>query len=115
VLLTHQAKENLFGASVIEKGTTNGVTTDANGAFSLQVSPGAKALTISYVGYTTRDLALNSYTNYVVYLESSSILTKDVTVTSTRTPETLNRLRFKLRRWVFVKSKVLHQATSIKV
>lgn len=85
------SKESLFGASVVEKGTTNGVTTDANGAFSLQVAPGAKALTISYVGYTTRDLALTATTNYVVYLESSSILTKDVTVTSTRTPETVKQ------------------------
>lgn len=47
-----QNQDPLIGASVIEKGTTNGVITDIDGNFSLQVRKGA-TLQISYVGYET--------------------------------------------------------------
>ena len=39
----------LIGATVMEKGTSNGVITDYNGNFSIDVSPNA-TLVISYVG-----------------------------------------------------------------
>ncbi|GHT39632.1 SusC/RagA family TonB-linked outer membrane protein [Bacteroidia bacterium] len=44
--------EALIGASVIEKGTSNGTVTDLDGNFSISVSPGA-TLTITYIGYLT--------------------------------------------------------------
>ena len=40
--------EAIIGASVLEKGTTNGGITDINGRFTLNVKPGA-ILKISYV------------------------------------------------------------------
>ena len=51
-------KEPVIAASVIEKGTTNGVVTDFDGNFSLNVSPNA-TIVISYVGYITQEIALN--------------------------------------------------------
>lgn len=51
-------KEPVIAASVIEKGTTNGVVTDLDGNFSLNVSPNA-IVVISYVGYITQEIALN--------------------------------------------------------
>ena len=45
----------LMGATVMEKGTNNGVVTDLNGRFSLNVRPGA-TLVISYVGYVTQEI-----------------------------------------------------------
>lgn len=51
-------KEPVIAASVIEKGTTNGVVTDLDGNFSLNVSPNA-TIVISYVGYITQEIALN--------------------------------------------------------
>ena len=49
----------LPGATVVVKGTTNGTTTDERGGFTLKnVEPGAVALTISFVGYTTRQVAV---------------------------------------------------------
>lgn len=50
----------LVGASVVEKGTTNGAITDADGKYSLQVSKSATILTINYVGHTTQELAIGS-------------------------------------------------------
>ena len=40
----------VIGASVLEKGTTNGVITDIDGNFTLNVSP-TGTLVISYVGF----------------------------------------------------------------
>lgn len=38
-LVTDAANEPIIGASVVEKGTTNGVITDFDGNFALSVSP----------------------------------------------------------------------------
>jgi hypothetical protein len=43
------------GANVIEKGTTNGIVTDADGNFSLNVADNA-VLQISFVGYITQEI-----------------------------------------------------------
>jgi TonB-linked SusC/RagA family outer membrane protein len=45
----------LPGANVIEKGTTNGTVSDANGDFSISVKEDA-ILVISFVGYTTQEV-----------------------------------------------------------
>ena len=45
------AGETIIGASVLEKGTTNGTITDFDGNFSLNVSSDKAVLVISYVGY----------------------------------------------------------------
>ena len=42
--------EPVIGASVLVKGTAVGVSTDLNGAFTLNVPGGSKTLVISYVG-----------------------------------------------------------------
>ena len=47
--------EPVIGASVLEKGTSNGIITDINGNFSLAVNPGA-TLVISYIGYKTQEV-----------------------------------------------------------
>ena len=49
----------IIGASVMEKGTSNGAVTDFNGNFSLNVSPGA-TLVISYIGYEKQEIKVGS-------------------------------------------------------
>ena len=49
--------EPLIGASVIEKGTNNGVITDVDGNFTLTV-PADATLSIAYMGYATREIHL---------------------------------------------------------
>lgn len=49
----------LPGATVLERGTTNGASTGANGAFTLSVQPDA-TLVISSVGYTAQTVAVGS-------------------------------------------------------
>ena len=47
--------EPVIGATVMEKGTSNGTVTDFDGNFKLKVAAG-KTLTFSYIGYQTQDL-----------------------------------------------------------
>ena len=69
--------EPIPGASVVEKGTTNGVMTDIDGNFSLKVAKG-KTLTISYIGYETANVAAN--TKMKVILQEDNKLLDDVVV-----------------------------------
>ena len=57
----------IIGASVIEEGTTNGVATDLNGNFTLNVNENAR-LTVSYVGYISQNIPLQGRTNIPVVL-----------------------------------------------
>lgn len=64
--------EPLIGVNVMVKGTTVGSVTDANGNFSLSdVSPNA-VVSISYIGYKTREVALNGKNSVNVTLSEDS-------------------------------------------
>lgn len=47
--------EPVIGASVVQKGTTNGAITDYDGNFKIAVTSDA-TLTVSYIGYKTQDV-----------------------------------------------------------
>lgn len=70
--------EPIIGASVVEKGTTNGGITDIDGKFTLNVKPGA-ILKISYVGYKTQEIKATK-TMRIVLKEDSEILNEVVVV-----------------------------------
>ncbi len=44
----------LPGANILEKGTTNGTTTDFDGKFSLKVSEGSGTIDVSFIGFTNK-------------------------------------------------------------
>ena len=78
----------IIGASIMEKGTTNGTVTDIDGNFQLNCKPGAK-LVISYVGFTTQELAAvdgmkvvlqedNTTLNEVVVIGYGSLAKKEI-------------------------------------
>ena len=52
----------LPGANVVEKGTTNGTTTDFDGNFTLTTSSNSGELVISYVGYASKSIAFSGST-----------------------------------------------------
>ena len=81
-------KEPLAGATVLVKGTQTGTATDANGKFTLEVPVSAKTITISYIGFISRDFSVNN-TNWNVSLETADILGKEVVVTSSRVAESI--------------------------
>ena len=69
----------VIGASVVEKGTTNGVVTDFDGNFTLEVKSGA-TLVISYIGYTTQEIAIGNQTTFNVTLEEDNNSLDEVVV-----------------------------------
>ena len=70
--------EPVIGASIIEKGTTNGGITDINGKFTLTVKPGA-TLKISYIGYQTQEVKA-ARTMKIILKEDSELLQEVVVV-----------------------------------
>ncbi len=61
----------LPGATVLEQGTTNGASTNADGAFSFSVKPNA-TLIISSVGYTTQTIPVSGRATFNVTLAASA-------------------------------------------
>ena len=70
----------LPGANVLEKGTTNGTQTDFDGKFSLDVNNSDAIIVISYVGFTTQEVALDSRSTINVTLQEDSALLDEVVV-----------------------------------
>ncbi|MEZ4888781.1 MAG: SusC/RagA family TonB-linked outer membrane protein [Chitinophagales bacterium] len=73
--------EVLTGASIVEKGTTNGTTADSNGQYTLQVSEGA-TLVFSFVGYTTQEQKINGRSEINISLAADEALLGEVMVTA---------------------------------
>jgi len=59
------------GATIVERGTTNGATSGADGNFSLSVGPGA-TLTVSSIGYTTQNVVVGNRSTVNVTLATST-------------------------------------------
>ena len=66
-VVTDEQGVPLPGTTILEQGTTNGVTTDFDGNFAIDVSQGAN-LEISFVGHTTQTLPVGAETYYAIHL-----------------------------------------------
>ena len=71
--------ETVIGASVVEKGTTNGVITDFDGVFKLTVSENA-VLQISYIGYQTQEVKVAGKTTLDITLREDTEMLEEVVV-----------------------------------
>ncbi|SNC74860.1 TonB-linked outer membrane protein, SusC/RagA family [Hymenobacter gelipurpurascens] len=69
--VTDASGTGLPGVTVLERGTTNGTSTDANGGFSLSVQPGA-TLVLSSIGFETQNVVLGDRTSLPVTLKSNA-------------------------------------------
>ena len=73
------AQGPVIGASVTEKGTSNGVVTDFDGNFSLNVNPGA-TIVISYIGFVTQEIRVGDQSTYNITLQEDNALLDEVVV-----------------------------------
>ena len=71
--------ETVIGASVVEKGTTNGVITDFDGVFKLTVNENA-VLQISYIGYQTQEVKVAGKTTLDITLREDTEMLEEVVV-----------------------------------
>ena len=70
----------LPGANIVEKGTSNGVTADFDGNFSIEVSDENAILSISYIGYTTKDIVVEGNAPITVQLQPDAAKLEEVVV-----------------------------------
>ncbi|MCP9235598.1 SusC/RagA family TonB-linked outer membrane protein [Lewinella sp. JB7] len=71
----------LIGATILVNNTTTGTVTDLDGNFALEVPAGARALTISYTGFTTQRVPLvDNQTVYNITLAEDGIGLDEVVV-----------------------------------
>ena len=82
--VTDASGQPIIGSSVIVRGTTLGVSTDAEGRFSLEVpAPAAsQTLEVSYLGYETASIPVGSRTSFAVTLRESASEIESVVVTA---------------------------------
>ena len=73
------AQGPVIGASVVEKGTTNGTVTDFDGNFSLSVKTGA-TIVISFIGYETQEIKVGNQDNIQVTMKDDNAVLEEVVV-----------------------------------
>ena len=72
-----QTGETVIGASVMEKGTTNGTITGIDGDFSLNMSPNG-TLVVSFVGYKTQEVQVKGQKQLQVVLSEDAEMLDEV-------------------------------------
>ena len=70
----------LTGANIMIQGTKNGVTTSADGKFSIQLTKDAKNIIVSYVGFDSKTISVNGLNQIDVLLTSSNELEETVVI-----------------------------------
>ncbi len=73
------AQGPVIGASIMEKGTSNGAITDFDGNFSLSVKPGA-TIVISYIGYETQEIKVGDQSTFNITLKDDNAVLEEVVV-----------------------------------
>ena len=79
----------IAGANIVEKGTTNGTTTDMEGNFSIEVSDGA-ILQVSFIGYIQQDIAVKDKSVIKVLLKEDTQALEEVVVVGYGTQKKVN-------------------------
>ena len=71
----------LPGVNVIEKGTTNGVSSDFDGNFSIKTGSSDAVIVISYVGFLSQEISISGDTDLgIVVLEASAFGLDEVSI-----------------------------------
>lgn len=73
--------EPIIGATIMEKGTSNGTITDFDGIFNLETSDKA-LLEVSYVGYQTQNIKVNTSGILNIILKENTEMLEEVVVTA---------------------------------
>ena len=82
--------EPLFGAFVVEKGTTNGTSTDFDGRFELTVASSNSVLEFQFIGFKTQEIPVGNQTTFAVQMMTDANLMEEVVVTAFATQKKIN-------------------------
>lgn len=75
-----QAGESVIGASIQVKGTTQGTITDIDGKFSLGVPDKKSVIVVSFIGYATKELQVDTSKPMSIVLEEDTKVLDEVVV-----------------------------------
>lgn len=79
-IVTDQSGEPIIGANVLQAGSSsNGTITDVDGHFELEL-PGNATLKVTYIGYTTQEVALKGRASLAISLQEDSELLDEVII-----------------------------------
>ncbi|MDP4934736.1 MAG: TonB-dependent receptor plug domain-containing protein, partial [Salibacteraceae bacterium] len=81
-VITDQNKAPIPGVNIIELGTQNGVSSDANGAYAIQVKDQNAMLSFSFIGFYDESIQVGSKTTLNIMLRPNSELLDEVVVTA---------------------------------
>lgn len=68
------------GVNVLERGTTNGTTTDAEGRFAFEVAGETSVLVFSFIGYQSQEVTVGTQTNFNITLATDITEMQEVVV-----------------------------------
>lgn len=72
--------EPLPGVNILEQGTNNGTITDMDGNFSFNVSDANATISVSFIGYATKDVKVKGKTNLRIVLSEDTEIIDEVVV-----------------------------------
>lgn len=78
-VVTDMSSEPVIGASVLIKGSTNGVITDLNGEFEIE-TPDDATLQISYIGFISQDISVKGKNSFSIRLQDDLQTLEEVVV-----------------------------------
>lgn len=78
-IVTDERGEPIIGANVVEKGTVNGVATDIDGKYHINIKSGS-ILSVSYIGYLSQDVTVGNQTVINVTLNEDLLKLDEVVV-----------------------------------
>ncbi|MBU3011380.1 TonB-dependent receptor [Polaribacter vadi] len=78
--VTDNTGNPLPGASILEKGTSNGVQSDFDGNFSIKVANENSVLEISYIGYAKKEIRVSNQTKLSIQLEEDAASLDEIVI-----------------------------------
>ena len=78
--VSDESGQPLPGVNVVERGTTTGSSTDANGSYTITTSGSNPVLVFSFVGYESQEIAVNNRSTISITLKTDNKLLNEVVV-----------------------------------
>ncbi|PKQ45371.1 SusC/RagA family TonB-linked outer membrane protein [Confluentibacter flavum] len=70
--ITDSNGQPLPGANILEKGTNNGVVSDFNGNYSIELTTSSAVIVVSYIGFTSQEISVNNQSSINVILSEDA-------------------------------------------
>lgn len=72
--------EPIPGVNIVQRGTSNGTSTDFDGNYTIRMIAGSRVLTFSYIGFNTKEVTVNAATINVALEEDAQNLDEVVVI-----------------------------------